>query len=83
VSSCYRAGQLLCPLWQTWPGRPLVRDSFVEAARDLRDESWLPEFPVEVAADFDGYVRRVLAEEHDWGVPMTTLWYIDRIQTGH
>jgi predicted acetyltransferase len=56
----------------------LVRDSFVEAARDLRDEGWLPEFPVEeVAADFDGYVRRVRAEEQDWGVPVTTLWYID------
>jgi hypothetical protein len=52
----------------------LVRDSFVEAARDLRDEGWLPGFPVdEVAADFDGYVRRVLAEEQDCGVPITTL----------
>ena len=29
-----------------------VRDSFVEAARDLRDEGWLSEFPVdEVAAN--------------------------------
>jgi RimJ/RimL family protein N-acetyltransferase len=30
---------------------PLVRDSFIEAARHLRDEGWLPDFPVdEVAA---------------------------------
>ena len=61
-------------------GRPtaLVRDSFVEAARDLRDEGWLPGFPVEeVAGDFDGYVRRVLAEKQAWGVPVTTLWYLD------
>jgi predicted acetyltransferase len=58
----------------------LVGNSFVEAARDLRDEGWLPQFPVEaVAADFDGYVRRVLAEKQDWGVPMTTLWYIDGV----
>jgi predicted acetyltransferase len=56
----------------------LVRESFVEAARDLRDEGWLRGFPVEeVAADFDGYVRRVLAEKRDWGVPVTTLWYTD------
>lgn len=42
----------------------LVRDSFIEAARDLRDEGWLPQFPVdEVAADFDGYVQRVRAEK--------------------
>jgi predicted acetyltransferase len=56
-----------------------VRDSFVEAARDLRDEGWLPEFPVdEVAANFDGYVQRVLDEKQYWGVPISTLWYIDR-----
>jgi predicted acetyltransferase len=55
-----------------------VRDSFVEAARDLRDEGWLPEFPVdEVAADFDGYVQRVLDEREFWGVPISTLWYLD------
>jgi predicted acetyltransferase len=55
-----------------------VRDSFVEAARELRGEGWLPRFPVEkVAADFDGYVRRVLADKLGWGVPVTTLWYID------
>jgi predicted acetyltransferase len=55
-----------------------VRDSFVEAARDLRDEGWLAGFPVEdVAADFDGYVRRVLDEKEGWGVPISTLWYID------
>jgi predicted acetyltransferase len=55
-----------------------VRDSFVAAARDLRDEGWLPEFPVDrVALDFDGYVRRVRAETHSWGVPITTLWYVD------
>jgi len=39
----------------------LVRDSFVEAARSFRDEGWLPGFPVEeVAANFGGYVQRVL-----------------------
>ena len=55
-----------------------VRDSFIEAARDLRDEGWLAMFPVEkTAADFDGYVRRVRAEERAWGVPVTTLWYTD------
>ena len=36
---------------------PLVRESFLEAARDLRDEGWLPDFPVaEVAADFGGHL---------------------------
>ena len=56
----------------------LVRDSFVEAARDFRDESWLPDFPVEeAAADFGGYVHRVIAREHNRGVPVTTLWYTD------
>jgi predicted acetyltransferase len=55
-----------------------VRDSFVEAARDLRDEGWLADFPVdEVAANFDDYVRRVLAEKEFWGVPISTFWYID------
>jgi predicted acetyltransferase len=55
-----------------------VRDSFVEAARDLRDEGWLPDFPVdEVAADFDGYVQRELSAKEYWGVPVTTLWYVD------
>jgi predicted acetyltransferase len=56
----------------------LVRDSFIEAARDLRDEGWLPGFPVdEVAADFDGYVQRVLADKYGWGVPITALWHVD------
>jgi predicted acetyltransferase len=56
----------------------VVRESFIEAARDFRSEGWLPEFPVEeVAADFAGYVRRVLAEKQAWGVPASTLWYID------
>jgi len=55
-----------------------VRDSFVEAARELRDEGWLAEFPVdEVAADFSAYVRRILSEREFWGVPISTLWYID------
>jgi predicted acetyltransferase len=55
-----------------------VADSFVAAARDLRDEGWLPDFPVDqVAADFPGYVRRVLDEKQAWGVPVTTLWYVD------
>jgi predicted acetyltransferase len=55
-----------------------VRDSFVEAALDLRDEGWLPEFPVdEVAANFDDYVRRILNDKEFWGVPISTLWYID------
>jgi predicted acetyltransferase len=56
-----------------------VRDSFVEAARDLRDEGWLPEFPVdEVAANFNSYVQRILDEKQYWGVPISTLWYLDR-----
>lgn len=55
-----------------------VRDSFLEAARDLRNEGWLPDFPVdEVAADFDGYVERVRGETRFWDVPVTTLWYVD------
>jgi predicted acetyltransferase len=55
-----------------------VRDSFVAAARDLRDEGWLPGFPVDaVAADFGGYVQRVLGEKQAWGVPISTLWYVD------
>jgi predicted acetyltransferase len=54
-----------------------VRDSFVEAARDLRDEGWLPDFPVdEVAADFADYVRRTLDEKEFWGVPISTFWYV-------
>lgn len=55
----------------------LVRDSFIEAARDLRDEGWLPDFPVdEVAVDFGGYVQGVLDEDEYWGVPISTLWYL-------
>lgn len=57
---------------------PLVRDSFLEAARDLRDEGWLPDFPVnEVAADFGGYVRGIRGDTQGWGVPISTLWYVD------
>jgi predicted acetyltransferase len=56
----------------------LVRDSFLDAARDLRDEGWLPDFPVEqAAADFEGYIQSVLNDKHGWGVPISTLWYID------
>jgi predicted acetyltransferase len=55
-----------------------VRDSFIEGTRNLHDEGWLADFPVdEVAADFDGYVQRVLEEKEYWGVPVTTLWYVD------
>ena len=55
-----------------------VRDSFVEAVSDLRDEGWLPEFPVdEVAAGFDDYVRSILAEKEFWDVPISTFWYVD------
>ena len=55
-----------------------VRDSFVAAARDLHDEGWLPGFPVdEVAADFGDYVQRVLDQKQYWGVPISTLWYVD------
>jgi hypothetical protein len=58
----------------------LVGESFIEAARDFRSEGWLPEFPVEeVAADFAGYVRRVLADQQSQGVPASTLWYIDGV----
>ena len=58
----------------------LVRDSFLKAARDLRDESWLPEFPVDqVAAGFDGHVQRVLEDKHGWAVPISTMWYIDGV----
>lgn len=59
---------------------PLVRESFVQAARDLRDEGWLPDFPVaEVAADFGGYVERIRRETHYWGVPISTLWWVDGV----
>jgi predicted acetyltransferase len=55
-----------------------ARDSFLEAARALREEGWLAEFPVEeVAADFGGYVARVRAETCAWGVPISTFWYLD------
>lgn len=55
-----------------------VRDSFLAAARDLRAEGWLPDFPVDqAAADFAGYVRRVRAEKQAWGVRITTFWYTD------
>jgi hypothetical protein len=58
----------------------LVRESFIEAARDFRGEGWLPEFPVgEVAADFAGYVQRVLTDQQGLDVPASTLWYIDGI----
>jgi len=59
---------------------PLVRESFLEAARDLRDEGWLPDFPVaEVAADFGGYVQRIRGDMQGWGVPFSTLWWIDGV----
>jgi predicted acetyltransferase len=55
-----------------------VRDSFLEAARDLRAEGWLPGFPVEqAAADFGAYVGQVRHETEAWGVPISMLWYID------
>jgi predicted acetyltransferase len=55
-----------------------VRDSFLQAARDLCEEGWLPQFPVDkVAAGFDGYVKRAGADDHAWGVPVTTLWYVE------
>jgi predicted acetyltransferase len=55
-----------------------VRESFIEAAVGLRDEGWTPGFPVdEVAADFDAYVRRVVDAKVAWGVPTSTLWYVD------
>lgn len=55
-----------------------VRASFLEAARDLRDEGWSPDFPVdEVAAHFDDYVRSVTEQREGWGVPVSTLWYVD------
>lgn len=58
----------------------LVRDSFLEAARDLRDEGWLPQFPVEQAsADFESYVRDVLQDTQGWGVPISTLWYVEGV----
>jgi len=58
----------------------LVRDSFIDAARDLRDEGWIPDFPVEkVAADFGGYVQRVRDDNQGWDVPISTLWYIDGV----
>ena len=51
-----------------------ARDSFLEAARALREEGWLADFPVEeVAADFGGYVARVRAETYAWGVPISTF----------
>jgi predicted acetyltransferase len=58
----------------------LVRASFIDAARDLRDEGWIPGFPVDqVAADFGGYVQRVRDDKQGWGVPISTLWYIDGV----
>jgi predicted acetyltransferase len=55
-----------------------VRASFLEAAIALRDEGWTPGFPVdEVAADFGAYVHRVIDQKVAWGVPMSTLWYVD------
>jgi predicted acetyltransferase len=55
-----------------------VRDSFLQAAADLRAEGWLPTFPVEkVAADFDGYVAAQRADSEGWGVPITALWYVE------
>lgn len=55
-----------------------VRASFLEAAIGLRDEGWMPAFPVDdVAADFDGYVQRVIDQKVAWGVPTSTLWYVD------
>ncbi len=55
-----------------------VRDSFLEAMRGLRAEGWLPDFPVEqAAADFGAYVGRVRHETQAWGVPISTLWYVD------
>jgi hypothetical protein len=60
-----------------------VRDSFVEAARDLRDEGWLPDFPVdEVAADFDGYVQRELSAKEYWGVPVTASRRVIEVNGG-
>jgi predicted acetyltransferase len=54
-----------------------VRESFLDASRALRDEGWIPNFPVEeVESDFDAYVQSVSGVGHFWGVPVSTRWYI-------
>lgn len=56
-----------------------ARESFLDAARALRAEGWLADFPVEDVEDnFPAYVRRVTAPEEFWGVPVSTRWYLDR-----
>ena len=55
-----------------------MRESFLDASRDLRDEGWIPNFPLaEVQSDFVAYVRSVSGVGHAWGVPISTRWYLD------
>jgi predicted acetyltransferase len=57
----------------------LGRESFIEAACDFVMRAGR-RFPVdEVAADFAGYVQRVLTDKQNCGVPASTWWYIDGV----
>jgi len=63
---------------QLIPPTTAVRESFLQAAADLRGEGWLPHFPLEQAsADFASYVAAERAVTLAWDVPTTVLWYVD------
>ena len=55
-----------------------VRESYVDGERE---ESWETgaglAWPERAAADFGGFVDRLAAPTHQWGVPVTQLWYVD------
>ena len=59
---------------------PTVRakESFLDAHADLREEGWIPDFPLEeVASDFAAYVRSISGVGNFWEVPVSTRWYLD------
>ncbi|HST63603.1 MAG TPA: GNAT family N-acetyltransferase [Mycobacteriales bacterium] len=75
--------QSCCQVWWTqqvgWLVFPTaeVRGSYLDGERELSteegaDPAWLDR----AAADFEGFVDRLLAPGRSWGVPVTQLWYV-------
>jgi predicted acetyltransferase len=55
-----------------------VRESYLAGERETaRDEGADPGWLDGAAADFDGFVTRLRALTHRWGVPVSQLWYVD------
>jgi predicted acetyltransferase len=55
-----------------------VRESYLDGEREMSSEEGAdPAWLERAAADFDGFVDRLAAPGHHWGVPVSQLWYVD------